>query len=84
MVWHSCIRSLQQRFPASSRTRFGITRALARIQGNREARIFCTHLDAELVSVAGIYSVSEDIDDELRGRAAQVYLEDGQLRIEAL
>jgi septum site-determining protein MinC len=59
-------------------------RALAGIQGDRKARIFCSHLDAELVSVAGIYSVSEDIDPGLRGRPAQIYLDDRRLRIEAL
>jgi len=59
-------------------------RALAGIQGDRDARVFCSHLDAELVSVAGIYSVSENIADGLRGRPAQVYLDEGRLRIEAL
>lgn len=36
-------------------------RALAGVSGNKNARIYCQKLEAELVSVAGHYSVSEDI-----------------------
>ncbi|MBM3526414.1 MAG: septum site-determining protein MinC, partial [Alphaproteobacteria bacterium] len=36
-------------------------RALAGISGDRGARIFCRRLEAELVSVAGMYRVAEDI-----------------------
>jgi len=59
-------------------------RALAGVKGDQEARVFCTDLRAELVSVAGIYRVSEDIEEGLRGRTVQVYLADGRLRIETL
>lgn len=59
-------------------------RALAGIDGNQDARIFCQGLEAELVSVAGNYRVSEDIDPAIRGGAAQVYLNDEQLTVEAL
>lgn len=34
-------------------------RALAGVQGNKEARIFCQSLDAELISIAGIYTTKE-------------------------
>jgi len=59
-------------------------RALAGIKGDQQARIFCQRLEAELVSVAGNYRVSEDIDAGPRGRAVQIYLDDEKLIIEAL
>ena len=59
-------------------------RALAGAQGNEQARIFCREFHAELVAIAGHYKVLEDIPKELRGKAVQVWLEDGQLKIAAL
>jgi len=59
-------------------------RALAGLKGNQEARIFCQDLQAELVSVAGHYRISENIDSRLRGRPAQVYLEERTLHIEGM
>jgi septum site-determining protein MinC len=59
-------------------------RALAGAQGNETARIFCREFHAELVAIAGQYKVLEDIPRELRGKAVQVWLEDGQLHIAAL
>jgi septum site-determining protein MinC len=59
-------------------------RALAGVKGNAEARIFCSDLRAELVSVAGHYRVSESLDPALSGRPVQVALRDGRLIIEAL
>jgi septum site-determining protein MinC len=59
-------------------------RALAGAQGNEKARIFCREFHAELVAVAGHYKVLEDIPKELRGKAVQVWLDEGQLRIAAL
>jgi septum site-determining protein MinC len=59
-------------------------RALAGMKGNAEARIFCQDLQAELVSVAGHYRISESIPPELRGQPVQIYLEQKILRIERL
>ena len=59
-------------------------RALAGVKGNAEARIFCQDLRAELISVAGHYRVSENLDPALAGRPVQVRLQDGRLIIEAL
>ena len=59
-------------------------RALAGAQGNDKARIFCREFHAELVAVAGHYKVLEDIPKELYGKAVQVWLEDGQLKLAAL
>jgi septum site-determining protein MinC len=43
-------------------------RALAGVKGNADARIFCQDLRAELISVAGHYRVSENLDPALAGR----------------
>lgn len=59
-------------------------RALAGVQGDIHARIFCQQLDAELVAVAGQYQVSEEFDAQVEGQAAQVYLRDDSLVIEIL
>ena len=59
-------------------------RALAGAQGDEEARLFCRSLEAELVSVAGTYMVSEGLDRKLRGKPVQVYLKDAKLVVEAL
>ncbi|MBK1719805.1 septum site-determining protein MinC [Thiocystis violacea] len=59
-------------------------RALAGMNGNLEARIFCQDLQAELVSIAGHYRVSEGIPTELRGVPVQIFLDQKILRIEKL
>lgn len=59
-------------------------RALAGVQGNRDARIFCTDLQAELVGIGGQYKISEDIDPTMRGKAAHIHLVDSALLIDAL
>lgn len=52
-------------------------RALAGIEGDNEARIFCQHLNPELLSIAGQYQINEDLPKNLLGKAAQIYLEEG-------
>ena len=59
-------------------------RALAGAQGNDGARIFCRDFHAELVAIAGRYKVLDDIPDNLRGKAVQVWLEQDQIMIAAL
>ena len=56
-------------------------RALAGVRGNTEARIFCFDLQAELISIAGNYKVSEDLDDTVRNKPIQIYLQDQALII---
>lgn len=58
-------------------------RALAGAQGFEQARIFCREFHAELVAIAGHYKVSDDIPAALLGKPVQVWLDNGQLRIEA-
>jgi septum site-determining protein MinC len=59
-------------------------RALAGIQGNREARIFCQQLDADLVAIAGCYMTSDVIDRYRVEGGQQVALDDGRLVITSL
>ena len=59
-------------------------RALAGAKGNEGARIFCRDFHAELVAIAGRYKVLDDIPDNLRGKAVQVWLEQDQIMIAAL
>jgi septum site-determining protein MinC len=57
-------------------------RALAGASGDAEARIFCSRLDAELVSIAGRYLVSDQLPPEQRGFPVQIALVDDRLTIE--
>lgn len=57
-------------------------RALAGIVGNKQARIFCQSLDAELVSIAGFYRLSDAIEP-LSG-PCQIFLQDDHIQIEPL
>ncbi|MCF1181890.1 septum site-determining protein MinC [Marichromatium gracile] len=59
-------------------------RAMAGVNGDLEARIFCQDLQAELVAIAGHYRVSENIPAELQGVPVQIFLDQKILRIEKL
>ncbi|MDY7220098.1 septum site-determining protein MinC [Denitrificimonas sp. JX-1] len=60
-------------------------RALAGINGNTEARIFCQYMGAEMLSIAGHYKVAEDLRrDPLWGKATQICLVKEQLELSAL
>lgn len=59
-------------------------RIVAGSMGNESARIFCRKLEAELVSIAGYYKTSEDLENELRGRAVQLWLKDDSIFAETL
>ena len=58
-------------------------RASAGVFGDETARIFCQSLDAELLSIAGLYKPSEAIDPLARKRNVQVYLQGDHLCVEA-
>lgn len=58
-------------------------RALAGARGNADARIFCREFHAELVAIAGHYKVMEEVPEELRGKAVQIWLDQDQLKIVA-
>jgi septum site-determining protein MinC len=59
-------------------------RALAGVQGNTDARIFCTHLQAELISIAGTYKISEDLTKTIYNKPVHIYLKDYTLVISEL
>lgn len=54
-------------------------RAIAGATGDSEARIFVRRLEAELVSIAGRYLVSDQIAAEHLGKAAQILMEDERI-----
>lgn len=59
-------------------------RALAGVNGNTEARVFCQCLEAELISIAGSYKVNEDLREHHWKQAVQAKLDNDQLVIEPL
>jgi septum site-determining protein MinC len=59
-------------------------RAMAGVRGDENARIFCRRFEPELVAIAGVYAVAEQLRGELHGKPVQVYLLDGRLQIERL
>lgn len=52
--------------------------------GNREGRIFCRSLDAELLAIDGLYKTADEIDAGLRGRPIQAWTRGDVLVVEAL
>jgi septum site-determining protein MinC len=60
-------------------------RAIAGARGNTEARIFTTAMEAQLLSIAGVYRTTEvALPADVLGRAAMVRLTDGRLLVEPL
>jgi septum site-determining protein MinC len=59
-------------------------RALAGVSGDREARIFCRSLEAELISIAGYWRVRDDIPEALIGKPTQIFLDGERIAIEPL
>ena len=49
--------------------------------GDVDARIFCSRLEAELVSIAGHYLVSEQLPAEQLGFPVQIALVDDRLTV---
>jgi len=59
-------------------------RAVAGAAGLPGARIFCQKLEAELLAIAGVYVMADEIPAARRGKPAQIYLEGGECRIAPL
>ncbi|MCE7913496.1 MAG: septum site-determining protein MinC [Nitrosomonas sp. PRO4] len=59
-------------------------RALAGVHGNTSARIFCFDLQAELISIAGDYKTSEDLNKQTYHGPVQIYLQDHALIIKEI
>jgi septum site-determining protein MinC len=56
-------------------------RALAGARGDESARIFCQRLEADLISIAGVYLSADEIPADKVGKAVQVTLRNGELVI---
>lgn len=59
-------------------------RALAGVSGDETAHIFCQYLEAELISIAGQYKISEDIEQSVWRMGTDISLKDGRLHIQPL
>ena len=59
-------------------------RALAGITGDQSAMIFCKSLEAELVSIAGQYKISEDLKETCWQQAVRIQLQSGRLHFSEL
>ena len=60
-------------------------KAIAGAKGDTSARIFAASLEAELVSIAGVYRTSDTpLPKEVAGKPAQVWLSDDKLQMRAL
>lgn len=59
-------------------------RAFAGMNGDEKAMLFCERLHAELLSIAGIHLVSEEMDPRLLGKRVRVTLVAERLKVEPL
>lgn len=59
-------------------------RALAGVAGWEGARIFCQDLRADLVAIAGYYTINEDLPQDKMNRAVQISLDNESLNVDLL
>ena len=59
-------------------------RAMAGAYGEKRARIFCRRLEAELISVCGVYVTAEEIAANMQKQPIQAWLEDETVKIARL
>ena len=59
-------------------------RAMAGVNGNASARIYCHKMEAELLAIDGYYQTAEEIPDALRDRPVQALLDGQVMRITPL
>jgi septum site-determining protein MinC len=59
-------------------------RAMAGVNGNSSARIYCQKIEAELLAIDGYYQTAEEIDVSLRNRPAQAWLAGDTMKITPL
>jgi septum site-determining protein MinC len=59
-------------------------RAMAGVNGNSTARIYCQKIEAELLAIDGFYQTADDIALPLRNRPAQAWLQGDIMMITAL
>jgi septum site-determining protein MinC len=59
-------------------------RAMAGVNGNSAARIYCQRIEAELLAIDGYYQTADELDASLRSRPAQAWLDGETMRITPL
>ena len=59
-------------------------KVIAGASGNRDAKIFATQLNAEIICIAGVYQLSDDIDAKFKNGLVQVQLKDDKLQLNQL
>ncbi|MFQ3218702.1 MAG: septum site-determining protein MinC [Paraglaciecola sp.] len=59
-------------------------RALAGVKGDRNARVFCRQMEAELVSIAGFFILNDKLRQQCWKQAAYVFLEDESIQVTAI
>jgi septum site-determining protein MinC len=59
-------------------------RAMAGVNGNSNARIYCQKIEAELLAIDGYYQTAEEIDEAIRNRPAQAWLQGDTMKITPL
>src|SRR5262245_37682495 len=59
-------------------------RAMAGVNGNPAARIFCHKIEAELLAIDGYYQTADEIPETLRSRPVQAWLDGNVMRISPL
>ena len=59
-------------------------RALAGVKGDTSARVFCTKMEAELISIAGNFMLSDALREKVWKQPAQIYLDKQALHVEAV
>jgi len=59
-------------------------RAMAGAWGNTRARIFCQRVDAELLAIGSYFKTADEIEENLRDRPAQAWLEGTTLRVSTM
>jgi septum site-determining protein MinC len=59
-------------------------RALAGVLGNTDSRIFCSDLQAELISIAGTYQLRDDLSNHPSHKPVQISLENQKLIIKEI
>jgi len=59
-------------------------RAMAGVNGNSAARIYCQRIEAELLAIDGYYQTAEELDASLRSRPVQAWLEGEIMRVTPL
>jgi len=59
-------------------------RAMAGVNGNSSARIYCQKIEAELIAIDGYYQTAEELDADLRSKPAQARLDGKIMRVTPL